>query len=110
MLDETNCDFVMIGRACLGNPWIIKETVEYLENGILPCEITLKEKIDMIKYHLDLLIKTKPMKVALLEIRSHAAWYLKGVNGAKELKQQIFKTKTHEELVELLDKFLEEKA
>ena len=110
MLDETNCDFIMIGRACLGNPWIIKQTVEYLEKGTLPREITLKEKIDMIKYHLDLLIKTKPMKVALLEIRSHAAWYLKGINGAKELKQQIFKTKTKEELVELLDKFLEEKA
>ena len=110
MLDETNCDFIMIGRACLGNPWIIKQTVEYLEKGILPREITLKEKIDMIKYHLDLLIKTKPMKVALLEIRSHAAWYLKGINGAKELKQQIFKTKTKEELVQLLDNFLEEKA
>lgn len=110
MLDETYCDFIMIGRACLGNPWIIKQTVEYLEKGILPREITLKEKIDMIKYHLDLLIKTKPMKVALLEIRSHAAWYLKGINGAKELKQEIFKTKTKEELVELLDKFLEEKA
>ena len=40
----------------------------------------------MIKRHLDLLIKTKPLKVALLEIRSHAAWYLKGLPNTKELK------------------------
>ena len=62
----------------------------------------------MIKRHLDLLIKTKPLKIALLEIRSHAAWYLKGLEGSKELKQEIFKTKTKEELIELLDRYLKE--
>jgi len=108
MLDETGCDLVMIGRACLGNPWIIKETVEYLETGKEPEEIVLEDRINMIKYHLDLLIKTKPLKVAMLEIRSHAAWYLKGLNNAKELKNEIFKTKTKDELIYLLDKFLKE--
>ena len=59
----------------------------------------------MIKHHLDLLFKTKPEKVALLEIRSHAAWYLKGVKGGKELKEKIFKTKSKEEILNLLDEF-----
>lgn len=108
MLDETGCDAVMIGRGILGNPWLIKECVDYLEKGILPKEVTLEEKIHMIKRHLDLLIKTKPYKVAMLEIRSHAAWYLKGLNGSKELKQEIFKTKTKEELINLLDNYLKE--
>ena len=105
MIDKTGCDAVMIGRGALGNPWLIKECVDYLEYGILPKKISIEEKIDMIKYHLELLLKTKPEKVALLEIRSHAAWYLKGIKGTKELKQNIFKTKTKEEIIDLLDEF-----
>ena len=106
MIDETGCDAIMIGRGVLGNPWLIKECIDYLDKGIEPKEITLKEKIDMIKRHLDLLLKTKPYKVALLEIRSHASWYLKGLKDAKELKEQVFKTKTKEELIDLLDQYL----
>ena len=68
--------------------------------------MSLEEKINMIKKHLDLLIKTKPLKVALLEIRSHAAWYLKGLPNTKELKEAIFKTNTHEEIINLLDNYL----
>ncbi len=108
MMDETGCDAVMIGRGILGNPWLIKECVDYLEKGIEPKEVTIFEKINMIKRHLSLLIKTKPLKIALLEIRSHAAWYLKGLNGSKELKQEIFKTRTEQELLDLLDNYLKE--
>ena len=106
MLDETNCDAIMIGRGVLGNPWLIKECVEYLEKGIIPKEISKEEKIFMIKRHLNLLLETKPYKVAILEIRSHAAWYLKGLPNTKELKEQIFKTNTHEQLLNLLDDYL----
>lgn len=106
MLDETKCDAVMIGRGVLGNPWLIRECVDYLDNGIEPSLVTLEEKIEMIKKHLNLLLKTKLHKVALLEIRSHAAWYLKGLPNAKELKEKIFQTKTEDELVSLLDDYL----
>ena len=106
MIDETGCDAVMIGRGVLGNPWLIKECVEYLENGNEPRIITLEEKINMIKYHLNLLLETKPYKVALLEIRSHAAWYLKGLPNAKELKEKIFKTSSDLELINLLEEYL----
>lgn len=106
MITETHCDAIMIGRGVLGNPWLIKDCVDYLEHGIEPKDVTLEDKINMIKKHLKLLIKTKPYKVALLEIRSHAAWYLKGLPSSKELKEAIFKTKTEEELINLLDNYL----
>ncbi len=106
MLDETKCDAVMIGRGVLGNPWLIRECVDYLENGITPTEVSLEEKINMIKKHLNLLIKTKPEKIAMLEIRSHAAWYLKGLKDSKELKESIFKTTNEKELIDLLDSYL----
>ena len=108
MLDETGCDAIMIGRGVLGNPWLIKECVDYLEYGIEPKEISIEEKISMIKRHLDNLMETKPYKVAMLEIRTHAAYYLKGLPKGKELKQVIFKTNTKEELIDLLDNYMEE--
>ena len=79
MLDETKCDAVMIGRGALGNPWLIKECVQYLEKGIEIEKPTINERIGMIKKHIELLKNTKNDKLALLEIRSHATWYLKGV-------------------------------
>ena len=106
MLEETGCDAIMIGRGVLGNPWIIKECVDYLEKGIEPKKVSIEEKINMIKRHLELLITTKPYKVAILEIRSHAAWYLKGLPNTKDLKENIFKTTKKEELIELLDCYL----
>lgn len=106
MLDETKCDAVMIGRGVLGNPWLIRECVEYLDKGTPPKEISLEEKINMIKKHLNLLIATKSEKQAMLEIRGHSAWYLKGLTNSKGLKENIFKTNTKEELIELLDNYL----
>ena len=108
MIDETNCDFVMIGRGSLGNPWLIKECVDYLEKGIEPKEVNFSEKIDMIKKHLDLLRKTKNDKLALLEIRTHIAYYLKGLKNSSEVKNMIFKTKSFEEIYEILNKYKEE--
>lgn len=100
MLDYTKCDGVMIGRGCLGNPWLIKEC--FLGKKI---EVSSKDRIEMIKKHFDYLLKIKPERVALLEIRTHAAWYLKGIPGSKEMKFDIFKTKTKEEFLDVLNRF-----
>ena len=106
MIDETGCDAVMIGRACLGNPWIIKETVDYLEKGIIPKEVSLNEKIDMIKKHTNLLIETKNEKIAILEMRANASWYLKGIKGGNEIRRQITSIKTKEDLFNILDRLV----
>lgn len=108
MLDETGCDAIMIGRGVLGNPWLIKECLDYLEKGIEPEEVPMKEKIKMIKRHYELLEQTKCEKLALLEMRTHTAWYLKGIKNSTKLKEAIFKTKTKEEFMNLLNTFLEE--
>lgn len=106
MLDETGCDAVMIGRGVLGNPWLIKQTVEYLANGSYEKNVTLKDKIDMLKKHLELLVKDKNERVALLEIRSHAIWYLKGMNGSAKIKNKICLSKSIEEIFKILEEFL----
>ena len=106
MIDETNCDAVMIGRGVLGNPWLIKECVDYLEYGIEPKEVSIDEKIDMLKRHAELLIKTKNEKVAMLEMRTHAAYYIKGLPNSTDMKNKIFQMKTKDELFDLLDEYI----
>ena len=108
MLDYTGCDAVMIGRGVLGNPWLIKECLDYLEKGIEPKKVSLSEKLDMIKKHLDLLIDQKGEKVACLEMRSHFAWYLKGLSNTKKLKVALQQVKTKEEVLKLLNEYEEE--
>lgn len=107
MLDETKCDAVMIGRGCIGNPWLIKETIEYLETGKVHTNISSSERIDMILKHIDKLIETKNEKAALLEIRTHASYYLKKVPNSNDLKNNIFKTKTISELKKIILEFKE---
>jgi len=108
MLDYTKCDAVMIGRAALGNPWIFKECVQYLESGIIPSLVSKTEKIEMIKKHVNYLLEQKPEKVVVLEMRSHVSWYLKGIPGGAEIKRKLSSIKTIEELNNLLDNFLKE--
>ena len=105
MLIETGCDAVMIGRGVLGNPWLIKECITYLETGVLLDPPTKKERLQMLRHHFDLLLETKNETLAVLEIRSHAAWYLKGLSHVGELKNSIFKIKTKEEFWKLIDEY-----
>lgn len=105
MLEKTGCDAVMIGRGALGNPWLIKECVDYLENGVEPKEVTVDEKIEMILKHLSYLLEIKPEKVAILELRSHAAWYLKGIPHTAQVRQKLMQATTKEDVKAILDEF-----
>ncbi|AYA74074.1 tRNA dihydrouridine synthase DusB [Bacillus sp. Y1] len=102
MLEETGCDGVMIGRAALGNPWMIYRTVKYLESGELMGEPTVREKIDVCILHLDRLIALKGEYVAVREMRKHAAWYLKGIKGNAKVRNGINECNTRADLVTLL--------
>ena len=102
MLNETGCDAIMVGRATLGNPWIIKEIVHYLDTNELLPKPTKIERIEMIKTHYNLLKKYSNTTHALLEIRTHALWYLKGIPGTKEIKTKICQAKTEEEFMNII--------
>ncbi|WP_066321808.1 tRNA dihydrouridine synthase DusB [Bacillus sp. FJAT-29814] len=102
MLDETGVDGVMIGRAALGNPWMIYRTVQYLETGKLMGEPSVREKIDVCILHLDRLIALKNEDIAVREMRKHTAWYLKSVRGNGKVRNAINECRTRDELVSLL--------
>ena len=108
MLDYTGCDAVMIGRALIGNPWLIDECVNYLDGKDYQKNISVIDKIEMIKKHLELLLDIKDERQAVLEIRMHIAHYLKKVEGSKELKQKIFKANKKEDIIKILDEFIKD--
>lgn len=108
MLDECGCQAVMIGRGALGNPWLIKECVEYLENGTLPKEVSIKEKLDMMRYNVEEIVKDKNEVVGVLEMRTQLMYYLKGMPNTKELKLAICKSSSKEELINILDEYEKE--
>ncbi|MFS0562857.1 tRNA dihydrouridine synthase DusB [Terribacillus sp. 179-K 1B1 HS] len=107
-LEEAGVDAVMIGRAALGDPWMIYRTVHYLETGEMLDEPKPREKIDVCVLHMDRLIRLKGEKVAILEMRKHAAWYLKGLEGTGKVRKLINLTNTKEEMLDALYDFADQ--
>ena len=106
MLDETGVDAVMIGRAALGNPWMLKRTSHFLETGEDLPEPTIAEKIETAKIHLVRLTDLKGDDTGSREFRQHAAYYLKGAPRAAKVKLAINQANTSAEIVAIFDDYL----
>ena len=106
MFEYTGCDAIMVGRGVLGNPWLIKELVYYFEKDVVLSKPTYEEKIEMCLKHLNYLLKIKNEKIAVLEMRSHISWYLKGLPNNILVKEQIFKATTVNEIKKILNFYL----
>lgn len=89
MLETTGCDAVMIGRGALGNPWIFRRTLHYLETGELLDQPSLYERVEMARRHLILLAELKGEYTAAREMRQHAPQYLKGFPGAAAFRAKL---------------------
>ena len=107
MLTETHCDAVMIGRGVLGNPWLIKNTIRYL-NGEELLAVSNEERVDMCLKHLKYLEELKNEKLACLEIRNHIGWYFKGIKSANEVKNKVYQTSSIHDIICVLKEFKEE--
>ncbi len=107
MKTETNCDAVMIGRGVLGNPYLIKQIVEYFKNGkILEAQDHI-EKLEICLRHFDYLLQIKSEKTAVLEMRTHGAWYLKGMPGSVEIKRKLYMINKKEEFINIIKEYME---
>ena len=103
MMEETGCDFVMVARGAMGNPWIFKELNAAFHGEEVPPRPTVRELSMMMIRHLDELVQLKDEYSAVREMRKFVAWYTKGVKGAAKLRGKINNIETHAEMKEALN-------
>jgi tRNA-dihydrouridine synthase B len=101
MMEQTNCDGVMIGRGAQGNPWIFHQIKTYLETGMVPEKPPFSEVCRMILRHAKMQIEWKGEKRGMREMRSHAAWYTAGYPHSASLRRAMNTVETYEQLEEL---------
>ncbi len=100
MIDYTNCDGVMVARGVMGNPWLIRNVVN-IQRGLEIYSPSPDDRINMLKRHAAELVKELPEKLAILEMRKHASWYIKGLKKSSEMRNKINKVQTLGELYDI---------
>ena len=102
MFEYTKCDGIMIARGAMGNPWIFEEIISGEKR-----EITNKEKYETILKHFDLLIEEDGEKTALLKMRKHIAWYIKGMKDSTYVKDLVNKQTDVDSVKNILKQYFE---
>ncbi len=88
MYSYTSCDLVMIGRGSYGRPWLFGQIRDYFEGKPPRPNPSTAEKLAIMREHIGLLIEDKGERIGIKEARRHAAWYLKGMQGAARFRNR----------------------
>lgn len=103
IFEQTNVDGIMVGRASLGNPWIFKHIIDYLQTGKYDNSFPNNEqKLELIVKHIDLEVQEKGEDVAIKEMRKHLSWYIKNLKEASKIREKINTLKTKKEVIDCL--------
>lgn len=101
MIEDTGCDYLLVGRGALGRPWVFSQIEAYLKHeNVLP-EPPVSEQMRVMVNHVKLICENKGEKVGMKEARKHAAWYVRGIRGAAAYRNQIGALSTIEQLEEM---------
>lgn len=103
IMEQTGCDFVMIGRGALGNPWIFRQAVSAWRGEDAPAPPTLEERKVVMKRHFRDMSALKGDYVAVREMRKHVGWYLKGQPGSAAFRGRVNQIDDAEALVQAID-------
>lgn len=106
MLEFTGCDAVAIARGALGNPFIFRELNEYFNNNRIIEKPNNLEIYNTILEQYALLLDLKGEHLAMLEMRSHVAWYLKGKPGSAKIKDLCNRQTSFDEVKKILMEYL----
>lgn len=98
MLEDTNCDFLMVGRGALGRPWVFQQINAYLSEGRILPEPPVSERMRVMLRHIQMLCEYKGERVGIREARKHAAWYTKGLRGAAQYRRELGTLESVEQL------------
>lgn len=104
LLEQTKCDGIMIGRGALGSPWIFEQVKTYLQDGTIR-KISNKEKLETILKHIELEVAEKGELTGVREMRKHICYYLKGMQNASEIRDNINHIECKEEVKKVLKEY-----
>lgn len=104
MIAETGCDGVMIGRAVQGNPWIFREILSQINDGVRLPRPTMEEMRDTIIRHAKLQLEYKGEYTAIREMRKHVAWYTTGLPNSAKFRRHVNEMETLDGLIETVEK------
>ena len=102
MMQETGCDGVVVGRGCLGRPWLFAELSAQLRGEEIPSEPTLGEVTSIIVRHAELMAFYDGEAHATRDIRKHIGWYLRGFPVGGEVRSELARVETLQQLRDLL--------
>lgn len=108
MISNTGCDGVMIGRGVMGNPWIIERTAIFLKDHFSKQEPGNQERLEVLRRHFALLLKYKGERIGVNEMRKHAVWYTKGIRHSARFRDQIMKSETSRDMVQVMERIFSE--
>ncbi len=109
MYSATGCDFLMIGRAAQGNPFVFEEINAAL-SGREYRRPTLEQRFEALFEQVSLMQKYKGEHIAMLESRKHTAWYLGGICGAAKLRRECGEITCFSDIRRICQKALEQNA
>lgn len=101
MIEDTGCDYLLVGRGALGRPWVFSQIEAYLKHETVLPEPPVSEQMRVMVNHVKLICENKGEKVGMKEARKHAAWYVRGIRGAAAYRNQIGALSTIEQLEEM---------
>lgn len=107
MFEVTGCDFLAVGRAARGNPFVFDEINAYME-GRSYSPPDLKKRFEVLLEQVGLMCRYKEPRRALLEARKHTAWYMQGLKGAAELRRMSGEIDSLEDIKLICEKALED--
>jgi len=105
MMRQTDCDGVVVGRGCLGRPWLFGDLAAVFNGEERPALPTLGDTVDIMREHAAMLVDWYGDESSIRIFRKHALWYLMGFPIGGELRNRIARVESVAELVELTDRF-----
>ena len=106
MYDATGADFVMVGRAAMGNPFVFEQINAYMRDGTLLEPPSIEQKLSVMLQQIELMLQYKDEHNALMESRKHTAWYLKGMRGAASLRRLCGEIESLDDIKAICEKAL----
>ena len=107
MYEKTDCDFIMVGRGAMGQPWIFQQINAYLSEGVILPDPPLEKKMLTLIHQVERMREYKGEKIAMLEARKHTAWYMKGLKGAADLRRMAGNITKMDDIFEIVQKAIE---